>query len=260
MRDVWELPKPSLGNRTAKVLLVLALLWSVVAVPVTVMLARRHTPPPPPPETRPLTAMEKATVRYAAQALSATPVTLKFTVVSPNAEMHVTETVDAARNIAYGQVSSQNQNADLIVTSGSVLLRGGPQFWASVGVPTSESGWIEAGNRLGDLPFPITEVISKMDPSASTYVDNPRDGADTTTFHNGDLTVVFTEAGPAEVTLAGRTAKLGPAPGDARARLDGSATTPIPPVKLIGGSGTLTVSGVPAPPPTSSTAAPESEK
>lgn len=248
MRDMWELPKPSLGSRSAKVLLVIALLWAVAAVPVTVALARRHTPPPPPPETRPLTAMEKATVRYAAQALSIVPVTLKFTVISPNAEMHVTETIDAARNIAYGQVSSQNKDADLIITGGSVLLRGAPPFWASVGVPTSEPGWIEAGNRLGDLPFPITEAISKMDPSGSSFVDNPQPGSDTTTFHNGDLTVVFTEAGPAEITLSGRTAKLEPAPSDARSRLDGAATTPIPPMKLIGGAGSLTVSGVPAAP------------
>ncbi len=249
MRDMWQLPGPSFARRGATAALIAAVVWAVVAVPLTVVLARRQTPPPPPPATRPLTVMEQATVRYSAQALAVTPITLKFVVVTPNAEMHVTQVTDTARSVSYGKVSSQNRDADLLVVGNNVLIRGAPPFWASVGVPTSEPGWVEVGNHLGDLPFPLTDAVTKADPSASAYVDTPQPGEDKMTFHNGDLTAVFTEAGPAEITLAGRTAKLEPAPHDARARLDQAATTPIPPAKLIGGSGSLTVSGAPSAPP-----------
>lgn len=248
MRDMWELPKPSLASRAVRVVIALAVVWAVVAVPLTVMLAHRVTPPPAPPATRPLNVMEEATVRYAAQSLSTSPVTLTFTVTSPSAELHVTQSTDAARNVSYGTVVSQGQNAELAVNGDTVLMHGSPQFWASVGVPTSEPGWIDVGDRLGDVPFPVISVISKLDPSGSPYVDNPAPGADKMTFHRGGLTMMFTEAGPAELILDNRSAKVVPTPADARARLDAAAATPPSPLKLIGATGSLTVAGPPLPP------------
>lgn len=249
MRDMWELPSTSLARRAALSALVLAIVWAVVAVPLTVTLARRQTPPPPPPATRSLTAMEKATVRYSGQALSVTPITLKFVVTTPNAELHIAQITDASRGVSYGKVTSQGKDADLLVSGNNVLLRATPPFWASVGVPTSEPGWIVVGNYLGDLPFPLTEAIGNLDPNAHAYVDNPKPDDEMVTFHNGDFSAVFTEAGPAELKLGNREAKLEPAPNDARAHLDQAVSTPLPPARLIGASGSLTVSGVPNPPP-----------
>ncbi|BBY54076.1 hypothetical protein H7J07_05560 [Mycobacterium koreense] len=249
MRQMWELPGPTLLQRAGKAAVAIALVWALAAVPLTVWLATRERPLPPAPPTRPLSAMEAAAVRASAQSLATDPVKVESTVTTANAQLQVSQVVDVSRAVSYGDVTSQSHHGDLIVVSGHTLLRGSPQFWASVGIPTSEPGWIDVDDRLGVIPFPMLEAVSQLDPTDETYVDHAEAGAETVTFHSGDLAAVFTEAGIAEMTVGDREGKLSPAPGDATSSLNAAANTTVPTTKLIGASGALTVSVAPPAPP-----------
>jgi hypothetical protein len=67
------------------------------------------------------------------------------------------------------------------------------------------------------------------------------------TFHNENVVAQFTESAIVELTVGERRAKLAQAPGDAAPRIAAAASTPVPTAKLIGTSGSLTVSATPNP-------------
>lgn len=249
MKQMWELPGPKAGQRVSRITVAMTLVWAVIAVPLTLWLALREHPVATPPPTRDLSVMERTAVRTAAQALSTAPINVKCTVTSANAQLEVEQIADAARGVAYGRVTSKSQAADLLVIGERVLLRGSSQFWATVGVMTADAGWIEVGDHLGVIPFPLAAAVSKLDPVKGSFVDNPAADAETMTFHNGNLAATFTEAAISQLNVEGRDGKLSQAPADGPAQIEAAATTPVPAAKLIGASGSLTVSAAPPPPP-----------
>jgi hypothetical protein len=231
-----------------RAILVLAMVWAVTAVPLTLWLALRERPAgSPPPLMRELSVMERAAVRYGAQSLSTAPVSLSSTVISAAARLDVEQIADAAHAVSYGQVRSGSQHAELLVVGDRVMLRGESAFWATVGVPTSDPGWIEVADRLGTIPFPLSDALASLDPVPDSRVDSPAPAAEKMTFHNGNVVAQFTEAAIVEVTVGERSAKLGQAPGDAVPRIAAAASTPVSAAKLIGTSGSLTVSATPNP-------------
>lgn len=249
MREIWELPKPGWKKRLSAVALVLALVWAAAAIPLTIWQALRPVKVEVPAE-RPLSVMELAAVRYAGQALSTAPVTLSSVVESAAARLEVEETSDAARSVSYGRVrsSSGGQTADLIAVGDRVLLRGGSAFWSSVGVLTPETGWIEVGDRLGVIPFPLASTVSELQDSPETQVDTPAADATEMTFSSGVMAATFTDAGVTALTYDGRAATLTAAPRDARSRVaavTAESRNEFP--KLVGASGALTVSLPPEP-------------
>lgn len=251
MKQMWELPGPKTGQRVGRIVLALTLVWAAVAVPLSLWLALRERPVPPPPPTRNLSVMEKAAVRASAQVLSTSPITVKSTVTSANAQLEVEQIADTARGVSYGRVTSKSQAADLLVIGEQTLMRGSSQFWATVGVMTADAGWIEVADHLGTVPFPLATAVTKLDPVKGSFVDTPVDNAETMVFHNGDVAATFTEAAISELNVAGRDGKLVPAPADAATQIAAAATTAVPSSKLIGASGSLTVSAAPPPPPPS---------
>lgn len=249
VRQMWELPRPSLVQRTSRATLVLGLTWAVVAMPLTTWLALRERPagPPPSPPARELSVMERTAVRYGAQSLATTPVSLSSTVISASARLDVEQITDAAHAVSYGQVRSGSQSAELLVVGDCVMLRGESAFWATVGVPISDPGWIEVGDRLGTILFPLSDALASLDPMPDSRVDTPAPAAEKMTFHNGNVVAQFTESGIVELTVGERRAKLAQAPGDAVSHIAAAASTPVPAAKLIGTPGSLTVSATPDP-------------
>ena len=250
MREMWQLPKKSLRSRAWHILKLAALLWAIVALPLTVWLAQRITPPPSPPAQRALTPMEAAAVRYGAQVLLTQPVNLTSTVTSPMAQLQVEETVDPARGVIRGTVRSSSQKAELLVVADRVLLRGGSGFWASLGVPTAESGWVDVGDRLGAaVPFPLSQAAAALATGPQALMDSAPEGSTSATFHNGTLTAVFGDDGLTSITRGERTATVSRPSGDSLAKL---AASPPPDwdkavAALSGSGGALTV--IPAVPP-----------
>jgi len=247
---MWQLPKKSLRSRAWHILKLAALLWAIVALPLTVWLAQRITPPPSPPAQRALTPMEAAAVRYGAQVLLTQPVALTSTVTSPMAQLQVEETVDPARGVIRGTVRSSSQTAELLVVADRVLLRGGSGFWASLGVPTAESGWVDVGDRLGAaVPFPLSQAAAALATGPQALMDSAPEGSTSATFHNGTLTAVFGDDGLTSITRGERTATVSRPSGDSLAKL---AASPPPDwdkavAALSGSGGALTV--IPAVPP-----------
>jgi hypothetical protein len=80
-------------------------------------------------------------------------------------------------------------------------------------------------------------------------VDTPAPVAEKMTFNNGNVVTQFTESGIVELTVGEHRAKLAQAPGDAVPRIAAAASTPVPAAKLVGTSGSLTVSATPNPAP-----------
>jgi hypothetical protein len=250
VRQMWELPGPSLAQRTLRAALVLGLIWAAAAMPLTTWLALRERPDAPPPSpTRELSVMERTAVRYGAQSLATTPVSLSSTVVSASARLDVEQIADAAHAVSYGQVRSGSQSAELLVVGDCVMLRGESAFWATVGVLTSNTGWIDVGDRLGTIPFPLSDALASLDPMPDSRVDTSFLAPEKMTFHNGNVVAQFTESGIVELTVGERRAKLAQAPGDAVPRVAAAVSTPVPAAKLIGTSGSLTVSATPNPAP-----------
>lgn len=249
MREMWQLPKQSAWRRLWRVVQVVALVWAVVAVPVTVWLSLRVTPAPPPPERRPLTVIEEAAVRYAAQTLRTTSTAVTETVTTPLAQLRVEQTFDPLRGVSTGTVHSGSQTAELLAVGGRVLLRGNAPFWSSVGVPTAETGWVEVDDRLGmSLLYPLTRAAGALttDPK-STVTGSP---AAAVTFRNGSVTATFSSDGLTSVTVGDRTATVNRPTDAALAKL--AASPPpgwdaVPPAVLSGGGGVLVVTP-PAPP------------
>ncbi|WP_157680280.1 hypothetical protein [Mycobacterium dioxanotrophicus] len=248
MREMWELPRPSAGSRATRVVLTLALVWATVAVPLTVWLALRTPPPEPVPATRTPSVLEAAALRYAGQTLSTGPVTLASTVTTATARLEVQETADPSHAVSYGKVRSGTQTAELLVIGTRVLLRGDSAFWSSVGVPTAEPGWIEVGDRLGRIPFPLSEAITALG-ADKVEVNTPAAGSDTMTARIGNLVADFNAAGVSALTVRGRSAAVTRAPADAPARVSAVAGSDPAAAKLVGASGSLTVSAPPAPEP-----------
>lgn len=248
MRQMWELPRPSLTNRLGRLLAALSLVWAAAAVPLTVWLSVRTPPQPPAPATRELSVMERAAVRSAAQELANSPVALTFTAVSATAHLQVEQVADVARNVSYGKVISGSQHGDLITIGDRVMLRGNSDFWATVGVPTADPGWIEVGDRLGVIPFPLTHAVSLLDPTPQSTVDTSVSDSETMAFRNADLVAQFTTAAISQLDFGPRSAKLAHAPADAAQRLSTAATTPAVTSKLVGSATSLAVSSTPAPP------------
>lgn len=250
MREMWQLPRRSIRARVWQILKAATVLWAVIALPVTVWLAVRTEPTPPPPPQRQLTVVEVAAVRYASQALLTRPVSLEFTTVSPLSQLRIKQTVDPVRAVSFGVVHSGSQKADLVTVGGKVLLRGGPTFWSSLGVLTTEPGWVEVGDRLGtSLVFPLTKAAAALTPGPKALMDDIPEGAGNATFRNGSLAAVFGGSGVTSLSYSGQTAAVGQPAGGELTKLAGS---PPPEVRgatatLIGTGGALTVT--PPPPP-----------
>jgi len=257
VREMWELPEPSLGTKAVRAATVIALVWAVAAVPLVLWLTLRTPPAAPPPPQRELSTMERAAVHLAGQELSTSPVTLTSTVTSAAARLEVEETVDIARGVSVGQVRSGSQTAEMMTLGDKVMLRGNAAFWSTVGVPTSEPGWIEVGDRLGAIPFPLRAAIAALEPGDEARVDTaPGDGA-TMIFRNGTLTAGFTGATVVSLTADERTAAVTPPVSQLRSRLAAVAgDAPAAAGTLTGTSGALTVAAVPAPPPAEDTPEP----
>lgn len=255
MREMWELPKRGVKAQARKILLVAGVMWAVLALPLVLWLSQRETPIPPPPAQRQLTVVEVAAVRYAAADLTGKPVTLNSTVVTPMAELEITETVDPGRRVSQGTIKSGSQTAELLVVAGRTLLRGSAGFWSTVGVATTELGWVEVGDRLGaPLSFPLSDAAAAMIPGPQALMDNGSAEATSVTFRNGDLTAVFSDKGITSVSFGDRTADISSPNGPATAKLTASP----PPgwdaavAVLAGGNGALTVNPAPTtttPPP-----------
>lgn len=254
VKQMWELPGPKAGQRVSRITVAMTLVWAVIAVPLTLWLALREHPVATPPPTRDLSVMERTAVRSTAQALATAPITVKSTVTSANAQLEVEQIADAASGVAYGRVTSKSQAADLLVIGERVLLRGSSQFWATVGVMTADASWIEVGDHLGVIPFPLAAAVNKLDPVRGSFVGNPVADAETMTFHNGNLAATFTEAAISQLNVAGRDGKLSSAPANAALQIEATASASVPAAKLIGASGSLTVSAAPPPPPLSTEA------
>lgn len=226
MREMWQLPKPSAWSRVWPAVKVAALLWAVAALPLTIWLSQRTTPLLPPSAQRPLTVVEEAAVRYASQLLLTRPVTLTETVVTPLARLQVEQTSDAPRGVSHGTVRSEAQTAELLAVGGRVLLRGGAPFWAALGVPTAEPGWVEVGDRLGaSLLFPVTQAAAALTPGPRALLYTAAGPAAPATFRNGPLTAVFGSDGLTTIALAHRIAAVAPPTGEALAAL---AASPAP--------------------------------
>ncbi len=252
MREMWQLPKRSAWSRLRKLLTVAGLVWAVAAVPLTLWLADRNPTPPPPAAWRPLTAVEDSAVRYGAQALRKDPVSLVSTVTSPMAQLRVEETVDPVRLVSVGVVRSGSQTAEFIAAGGRVLLRGSAPFWSTLGVPTSDRGWVDVGDRLGvRVAFPLDQAAAAMVPDAQMSVSTTGDMTSSSVVRNGAVNVVFGDDGISAITLSERTATVARPTGDALAKL---AAAPAPDwdaeVSVLAGTGgALTVSPpTPAPP------------
>lgn len=251
MRNVWQLPNNSGRARLSRSLKIGTVLWAVIAVPLTLWLTLRTPPAPPVPPQRALTAVESAAVTYAAQSLLGRPVTLTSTVVSPAGRLEVTETVDLTRGVRRGSVTSMSQTAELLVVGDRVLLKGGAPFWSTLGVPTAEAGWVDVGDRIGKLPFPLFDATAALTPAPQATMDGHSDTADAATFRNGSLVAVFGDSGVTTVTFGDRTATIAPASGDALAKL---ASSPPPAwntalATLTGVVGSFSVAPPPAPAP-----------
>lgn len=250
MREMWQLPKTSVRKRALRLLLAAAILWAVVALPVTAWLLTRNPPPPPPPAQRALTVIDAAAVRYGADALRSEPVTLTSTAVSPAARLEVSETVDPVRGISHGSVASMSQTAELLVVGDRVLLRGAPAFWSTLGVSTSETGWVEVGDKLGVIPFPLMQSAAALSTAPQARIDTPADPSDPTTYRNGALTAVFGDGGLVSLSLGDRTASIALPKGDELSKLASVAlpgsNTPI--ATLTGTVGALSIAPPPPPP------------
>jgi hypothetical protein len=251
MREMWELPKQGLFQRLRPVLAAAAVLWACAAIPLTIWLSLRTPPQPPPPPQREMTSVEAAAVSHATQSLRSEPVTLTSTTVVPMAQLEITETVDPNRRTGHGTVRSGRESAELLVVGDRVLLRGGAPFWATLGIPTAEPGWVDVGDRLGaDLRFPLTDAAVALTAGPAEMV-NTSDAPAGATVRAGEVTVVFDASGIASVTTGDRTATISRPAGDVLSRL---AATPPPgwdaPVAVLNAQGgSLTVAPVPPPAP-----------
>ena len=252
MREMWQLPKRSVWARLRKFLTIAGLIWAVAAVPLTLWLSARNPTPPPAAPWRELTSTENAAVRYGAQVLRTEPVSLTSTVTSPMAQLKVEETVDPVRGISTGVVRSGAHTADLLAVAGRVLLRGGPDFWSTLGVPTADPGWVDVGDRLGvRVTFPLDQAAAAMVPGAQMSISTTTDSSTSSVIRNDALNVVFGSDGISAITLSERTANVSRPSGDALTRL---AATPPPGwdatvAVLTGTGGALTVTPPTPPPP-----------
>lgn len=250
MREMHQLPKPSVWRRSRRALTAVVLIWAVAAVPLTLWTGLRTPPPQEHPEWRALTVVEESAVRYGSRALRTEAFSLTSTVTSPMMELRVEETVDPTRTVSVGVVRSGSHTAQMVAANGRVLLRDGAPFWSTLGVPTADPGWVDVGDRLGvRVTFPLEQAAAAM--VAGPQATISAGSAETSTFRNGALTVVFGHTGVSTITFSERTAAVSGPNGYALAKLAG---TPAPGwdagvAALAGAGGALTVTpATPAPP------------
>ena len=113
MREMWELPSSTVKTKLIRWGVVLALVWALVAAPLTVWLAVRAEPAPPPPPDRELTVTEKLAATLVSERLSQGYITLTHQVTTPVAKFEVTEAVQAASGDSIGPVKSMLLELDI---------------------------------------------------------------------------------------------------------------------------------------------------
>lgn len=250
MREIWELPGPSMQQRLIRGVMAVALVWALVAVPLTLWLAVRERPAPPPPPDRALSVMEQSAVTSAIDELSTGFVRVVHQVHTPSTRFDVTETVQTDTGDAVGTVTSGSQTAELLVAGGTTYLRGGSAFWSTFGVPTSFGGWVVVDGMLGELAFPLAEVVDDLALSPDARVQTPEAGAEELVYESGEATAVFTPDGVIDITAGERSARVEGNAADASAQLNAGRADSAVAGRLEGVSGAMTVTEpLPPPPP-----------
>lgn len=245
---MWELPGSTVKTKMIQAAVVVGLVWAVVAVPLTVWLAAREEPAPPPPPERELTVTEQLAATLISERLSQGYVTLVHPVTTPVARFEVTETVQAASGDAVGTVVSGGESAELLVASGSTFLRGNSAFWSTIGVPTAFVGWVDVGNQLGRIQFPLAEAVAGLAPSPQSRIETETPDPSIAVYRNGDVTAQLVAEGVVQLSVGDREATISRAQ-DSTAQLETAAVEAAVAGKLDGTSGGLTVSEPPPPPP-----------
>ena len=249
VREMWELPSSTVKTKLIRSGVVLALVWALVAAPLTVWLAVRTEPAPPPPPDRELTVTEKLAATLVSERLSQGYITLTHQVTTPVAKFEVTEAVQAASGDSIGTVKSGSETAELLVAAGSTFLRANSAFWSTSGVPTSFVGWVDIGNQLGRIQFPLKEAVAGIAPSPQSRIETATPDPSIAVYRNGNVTAQLVDKGVVQLSVAERTATSSRAE-DTTARLQTAITEVEVPGRLEGTSGGLTVSEpAPAPPP-----------
>ncbi|KXO90977.1 hypothetical protein AXK58_21335 [Tsukamurella tyrosinosolvens] len=251
---MYEPPKTPFKEWAPRALVVVALVWAVVAVPLCGWLLWRGPEPTPQPAERELTAVDAAAVSYAHTAVTTGWVQVKSQVTSSIVRLEVEQTVEAATGNSTGRVLSASTAADLLVLGDKVMLRGNAEFWATLGVMTSTPGWVDVENKLGDLPFPLAKAAKSLAPSKDARIGTSE--TDKTEFRNGDLRATFSRNGISSLTLGDRAATVADTAPPAAEQLAAWQADAAITAKLSGVSGSLTVAPAPAPPRPSSSAAP----
>ena len=246
MREIWELPGSTVMTKVIRSSVVLGLVWALVSVPLMVWLATRTEPAPPPPPDRDLTVTEQLAATMISERLSQGYVTLTHQVTTPVAKFEVTEIVQAASGDAIGKVTSGAETAELLVAGDSTFLRGNSAFWSTIGIPTAFAGWVDIGNQLGRIQFPLAQVVAALAPSPQSRIMTDTPDPSIAILRNGDVTAQLVAQGVVQLSVGERTAASSRAE-DTTAQLQTAITEAAAPGRLDGTSGGLTVSA-PAPP------------
>lgn len=266
MREIYELPNTSIKKKAATAALAAVAVWALVAIPLTLWLGMRAPDVVPPAAQRDLSVMEKAEVDSAANAFDVGYSQIISDAVTPAAKFTVTQTVRASDQATYGKITSGNQSAELYVpgnSDGSVYLRGNAAFWSVIGVPTSFAGWVNVGDKLGGIVFPLNDAVLGLigvNPAARIAVteSTPDQMVLLATPH---ISAKFGTSGITEITLDGRTATV-QIPTGADVEIVGGAVTGqlataqqqlAGAAQLTGTSGALTVTVPPQPAPPETT-------
>ena len=249
MRDMWELPGPTAKTRLTRAAVVIGLVWAIIAVPLTAWLVLRTPPAPPEPAQRELSVMESAAVSSATGALKTGVVQVSGRIDSHLARFEVAQNVQTASGDSIGKVNSGQESADLLVTGGNVLLRGDSSFWSSVGVPTAYRGWVNVGDLLGPIAFPLDKATAALAQGPSSRIDNSASTGDTIVYRTDTASAGFTAKGLSSVTFGDRTVQVKFGADDVTGPLAAARNDAGAAAKLTGTSGALTVSEPPRPRP-----------
>lgn len=238
MTEEWKTRKPSLRERAPRWALVLLSLWLVVSVPLVIFLLVRDPEQPAPPEYRKLTALESQGVSAQLDQIRTGTIVVDSTYSSDSVRLDLSYTADAGRKGSYGTVRSGQTDGDYMVTDGRVFLRGGAPFWSTLGVSTNFPGWIDIGDRLGKVVFPLDDTVNALSPNSESEISEQG------VYRSGDAKAHVSAAGIDELTAVdGRIAKtrvaqdarqVGQQLDKARGEIAGSG-------KLTGSTGSLAV-------------------
>lgn len=250
MREMWELPGRSAKDMAIRTAVVVALVWALIAVPLTAWLVLRDPEVPAPPQLRELSVMEQAAVTNSGRALlHAGYVEVRGQVTTPTARFTVTQTVQTTSGDSIGKVTSGSESADLLVASNTTYLRGNAAFWSTVGVPTSFGGWVEVGTTLGGIAFSLNSAIDALRPGPAARVVTAESDKSFATYRTDQASAKFSQAGISSITYAGRTVDVGERSDDVGGPLAAARSGLAGAGKLAGTSGALTVSEPPRPAP-----------